>query len=88
MSYMDFCRCTPQEFFCIHKAFIAGEEEREKSEWERMRMLATITIQPHVKGHIKPQKLLPFPWEKPKPKPAPKISMEERAQRIKRLIGK
>ena len=88
MSYNDFCLCTPEEFSFIYKAYIDNEEARARSEWERMRMLATITIQPHVKGHIKPQKLLSFPWEKPKPKPAPKITMEEHGKRIKELMNR
>ena len=32
-------------------------------QWERMRLLATITIQPHVKGKVTPERLLPFPWD-------------------------
>lgn len=34
-----------------------------KDDWERMRMLAAIVIQPHLKRKVTPQKLLPFPWE-------------------------
>ena len=28
-----------------------------------MRLLAAISIQPHVKGKLKPQQLLPLPWD-------------------------
>ena len=44
----------------------AWHENREATlhdEWERMRLLATITIQPHVKGKVTPERLLPFPWD-------------------------
>ena len=56
--------------------------------WERMRMSATIGIQPHIKGKITPEKLLPFPWEKSKKKAeAPKVSAEEARKRFERLAG-
>lgn len=37
--------------------------EGYRSCWERMRMLASIVIQPHVKKKITPKRLLPFPWD-------------------------
>ena len=56
--------------------------------WERMRMNATIGIQPHVKGRVTPERLLPFPWEKSKKKAeAPKVSAEEARKRFERLVG-
>ena len=57
--------------------------------WQRMRMLATITIQPHVRSKITPQRLLPFPWESPKRKTAaePIVSKEEDLERFKKLTG-
>ena len=45
-----------------------------------MRMLATITVQPHVKGKLTPEKLLPLPWEHKRP-PVERLSMEERGKR-------
>jgi hypothetical protein len=55
--------------------------------WERMRMNATISIQPHIKGKMTPERLLPFPWEKPKKAEAPKVSAEEARKRFERLVG-
>lgn len=54
--------------------------------WERMRLHATLTIQPHVKGHLTPMRLLPLPWETNhhNEAPAPQLSKEEaRAQFVK-----
>ena len=54
--------------------------------WERMRLLATIVIQPHVKGKVSPQKLLPFDWEKTKKKaPRVSVSKEEDKNRFETL---
>ena len=51
-------------------------------------MNATIGIQPHVKGRVPPERLLPFPWEKSKKKAeAPKVSAEEARKRFERLVG-
>lgn len=55
-----------------------------RDSWERMRMLATIIIQPHIKGKMTPGKLLPFPWEKHKTE-APQVSAAEARKRFERL---
>ena len=51
-------------------------------------MLATIVVQPHVKGKLTPQKLLPFEWEKTtKKKTSQKpVSREESKARFEALI--
>lgn len=78
----------PEEFEETCKAYSAQREADSKGEWERMRLLATITIQPHVKGKITPQKLLPLPWEK-EPKPKTKIvSREEDKARFEALVNR
>ena len=66
MSYDDFCRCTPEEFKATTEAWNEMREAEERISWERMRLLATITIQPHVRSRLTATKLLPFPWDNPK----------------------
>lgn len=53
-----------------------------------MRLLATISIQPHVKGKITPQKLLPLPWDyKKAPRAdAPKLTKEQKHDRFRDLL--
>ena len=58
-----------------------------------MRMLACITIQPHIgrKHKVTPEKLLPFPWEKKKGKKkaeAEAMTLEERRKRMAELVKK
>lgn len=54
-----------------------------------MRMMATIALQPHVKGNLTPQKVLPFPWEKKKPmRKAPAVSKEDALKRFEEVLGK
>ena len=52
------------EFTACCRAYNEHRSAELHDAWERMRMLATIVIQPHVKRKITPQKLLPLPWEK------------------------
>ena len=64
---MDFA-----EFEAVYKAYAEQRDFEYKDCWERMRLLATITIQPHIAKNkkITPEKLLPFPWDKQKGKRA------------------
>lgn len=64
LCYDDFCNLTPNEFSYIYRAYSREQEARYKDNWERMRMLASIIIQPYVKKGMTPHKLLAFPWVK------------------------
>lgn len=90
LSYDDFSRLYPDEFESICKAYSDSREADQHGAWERMRMLATITIQPHIKSKMTPQKLMPLPWDKhhiERPD-APKLTPEERQERFKKLAAK
>lgn len=63
LSLADFSALSPSEFGECCRAWREERESRLRDDWERMRLLATITIQPHVKGKLKPQQLLPLPWD-------------------------
>ena len=68
------------------KAWHENQEALIRGDWERMRMNATITIQPHLKKKVTPRQVLPFPWEESKKKAeAPKVSAEEARKRFERL---
>lgn len=64
MSIDDFCRCTPAEFRAVADAWNKNEERRERSEWSRARLLATVILQPYSKSPLGPQDVMIFPWEK------------------------
>ena len=44
------------------KGFNELEEERQKAEWERLRMLGSWILAPYSKN-MTPKKLLPLPWD-------------------------
>lgn len=55
-----------------------------------MRMLACITIQPHVKNKLTPQKLLPLSWDnrrKSKKAKAEHITAKEAEEKRKQIIA-
>lgn len=66
LSYDDFCRLDFNEFAAVYKAYAEQCDTDYKDKWQRMRLLATITIQPHLKkgSKVTPEKLLPLPWDK------------------------
>ena len=95
MGLDDFCRLTPSEFSATFAAWQRQREADDRAEWERVRLHACITIQPHIKGKMTPQRLLPFPWEKKKPQgksPAAKgekpLSKEEALRRFEQVVGR
>lgn len=92
LRYDDFCRLDFAEFSAVWQAYAEQRDANFKDEWQRMRMLATIVIQPHLsKGRkVTPEKLLPFPWDKqqaPKPQ-APKLTATQHRKRMEELVAK
>lgn len=86
----DFCGLTPQEFEEVCKAYHNQREADYRNDWERMRLLATICIQPHIKNKITPHKLIPFAWDNQKKRTNRGDSMtaEERQKRMSEMIAK
>ena len=82
-----------QEFAAVYKAYAEQRDFDYKDNWERMRLLASITIQPHLaKGKkITPEKLLPFPWDKKKTRKRGKsqeLTIEQQRARMAELVKK
>lgn len=86
---MDFA-----EFEAVYKAYAEQRDFEYKDCWERMRLLATITIQPHIAKNkkITPEKLLPFLWDKQKGKranaKAKDITPAQQRKRMEELVKK
>ncbi len=88
MSRKDFCACTPHEFEEAARSFRQWHEAQRHDDWERMRLLACITVQPHVKGRVTPQGLMPLPWDnegRQKKAAAPAMGKEEQRKRFEQL---
>ncbi len=86
MRFDDFCRLSPSEFRECCKSYHTQAENKLRDDWERMRMLATILLQPHVKGKLTPKKLLSLPWESKKQTPKRQdISREDARKRFEKI---
>lgn len=88
MRLDDWCRLDVDDFNSAVKAWNEMRDGDEHGRWNRMRILASIVIQPHVKGKMSPERLLPLPWDKKKGKKAPKetLSAEAQKERLKELL--
>jgi hypothetical protein len=64
MSVDDFCQCTPLEFQAVYQAWADAEQRRERSAWERTRMLCTTMLQPYSKKRLEPQDVMRFAWDR------------------------
>jgi len=79
----DFRHFTPAEFEVVTSEFSADRQEQTRDRWECMRLLASITIQPHVRRKLTPRQLLPLPWDNKKPvirNNAPQLTAQERRE--------
>lgn len=90
MSVDDFCACEYDEFESICKAWGEMNEGRTHDAWERTRVSAAICIQPHVKGRMTPEKLLPLPWDKKstRKKKVPALTRAEDKKRFDDLLSR
>ena len=88
MSYDDFCVLTPEQFGHVCRQWNEVEDMRQRQEWERIRMLATITVQPHSRKRLHPRTLLPLPWDGRSSKnKAPLPPREQRRKRFEQLMA-
>ena len=89
MRLDDLRRLTIDEFEAIIEEWRREKESAYQYNWERIRMLATITIQPHTTKSISPRSLLPFSWDTDAPKQeAPTLTKEQQRQRFMELMKK
>lgn len=91
LSYDDFCKLDFEEFAAVYKAYAEQRDTDFKDNWQRMRLLATIVIQPHLdKRHkVTPEKLLTFPWDKAKTKKQQaRITPDKQRERMADLVKK
>lgn len=88
MSRSDFCSCTPSEFEAAARHHRAERERADRAAWERTRLHATLTVQPHIRGHIDPLRLMPLPWDSETHRPAaPERAEPQEASTPERLAA-
>lgn len=91
LSFDDFCRLDYEEFENICGAWHEHAETAYRGDWERMRVLASICIQPHVKKTVTPKKLLPLPWDnarKERKDSRPRATVPGDRKRFEEVVGR
>ena len=81
MSYDELYNSTPRNFNNKLIGFNAYQEQLMQDNWERTRVIIHSTLSPHTKKKLKPQELLPFPWDN-KNKPKKEIASKEHIQKV------
>lgn len=87
---MDF-----EEYAAVYASYVEQRDIDFKNDWQRIRMLASIMIQPHLSKNKKltPEKLLPFPWDKPlksknKEKKSRQLTPDQQRERMAEIVKK
>ena len=93
MRLDDLRRLTVDEFEEVVKQWLDHEDALYRDEWERIRLLATISVMPHTKKHVTPHGLLPLPWDTKGPvrrksnrKQTPAMDKESQRRRFEFLM--
>lgn len=65
LSPSSFYDMTLTEFFAAVRGYRECQSRVGREDWERIRWLATVGMQPHLKKNrrLKPTDLIRFPWE-------------------------
>lgn len=88
MSVADFHGCTPRQFRAIYAAWMAHEEQTERTRWHQVRWMGMCSLEPWMdrKGRQELSARLRFPWEAAEGEasapPAP-LTPEEREKRYR-----
>lgn len=94
MSVEDFECMDTDEFSSACNVFNEHEDSLYRSSWERARIIGALCVSPYAKGRVRPEKILPFPWEKngisktQNMKTQKPVSKEEDLRRLKMLMEK
>ncbi len=89
LSPEAFYRITPAEFIYAWLGWSELERSRGQQAWERERWAVWIltTIQLDRKDRLPMTQMFPLPWEQVEA-PAGKMTMDERRERVKKLLNK
>ena len=85
LGFEDFCLCTPIEFQAIMDAFGEMEDARRRDMWERMRILAAISVSPFSKSRVRPENIIRLPWDNER-KQAAIVSKEDDIKALQRRL--
>lgn len=77
LAYDELYGLTPRSFNNKLKGLLSVKDELLREGWEQTRMLMVASLVPHSKKKLKPQDVLPFPWDNKKSKNNIRIATPE-----------
>lgn len=77
----EFRQMSIDEFDAVAKAYREVREQEYHDGWERMRVHASICVQPHVRKRVTPKTLLRLPWDGGEKKPVAEDPGREEAMK-------
>lgn len=92
MGVGDFEGMDTDEFLACCRAFDRHVEASARGAWERARIVGVLAISPYSKHSLRPERVLPLPWDKGK-RPAARgmarnaCGKEEARRRFLKIIG-
>lgn len=87
MSLSDFDCCTPDEFRAICDAWAKINDNENRVEWERARLLCLCLLQPYSSKQLTPRDVMEFPWEQDdNPQTISKSTITESEDMMQRYI--
>ncbi len=66
LGFDDFCLLTPFEFQAVVDAVSNHDDNQQRGAWERARIIACMSLAPWSKSRVRPEAVLPLPWDKKK----------------------
>ena len=81
LSDYDLYDLTPRSFNNKLIGFNKKNEQISQNHWEQTRLIVHGTIAPHSKHRVKPQELMPFPWDS-KNKVKKDVATKEQIQEV------
>ena len=81
LGYDELYSLTPRSFNNRLEGFKTYQEQLSQNQWEQTRIILMGCLSPHSKKKLKPQEVLPLPWDN-KNKPKKEIASKEHIQKV------
>jgi len=81
LGYDELYSLTPRSFNNRLEGFKMHQEQMSQNQWEQTRIILLGCLSPHSKKNLKPQEILPLPWDSNN-KPKKEIASKEHIQKV------
>ena len=86
LSYVELYDLTPRSFNNKLVGYYNKIEQSSQNSWEQTRMIVHATFLPHSKKKVKPEEVMPFPWDKKRKKKKAKKVLRPNPEELKKIL--